>query len=89
MLTQLVEDFLHLERGGDGLDQYRGADGAALDAQQFLSQDEYVVPQPCFEVVLQLWQVVVRAAARIDQAPGVVEEVQTEVYKARRQSACR
>ena len=82
VVAQFVEDLLHLERGGDGLDQHGGADGALRDAQQVLGQDEDVVPQPGLEVVLDLRQVEVRALALGDQAAGVVEEVQAEVHDA-------
>ena len=34
VLPQLVEDLLHLERRGVGLDQHGGADGAARDAER-------------------------------------------------------
>src|SRR5690606_13458163 len=81
VLTQLVQDLFHLESSGDGLDQHGGANGAAFDIQQVLGHVEDVVPQPCFQMVLQLRQVVVRAAAGCQQALGVVEEVQSEVHQ--------
>ncbi len=82
MVAQFVEDFLHFERRGDGLDQHGGADGALRDAQQVLGEDEDVVPQPGFEVVLDLGQVEVRAFALGQEAAGVVEEEQAEVHDA-------
>ncbi len=61
VLAELVEDFLHLERGGDRLDEDRGADRAARDAEKLLGKEEHVVPQACLVGVLQLRQVEVRA----------------------------
>jgi hypothetical protein len=82
VVAQLVQDFFHLEGRGDGFDQHRGADGALRDAEQVLGQDEDVVPEPGFEVVLDLGQVEVRTLALREQAAGVVEEVQAEVHDA-------
>jgi len=45
MLTQFVEDLVHLERRRDGLDEHGGADRAVLDAQVLLAEGEDVVPQ--------------------------------------------
>ena len=64
VLAQLVEDLVHLERGEDGLDQDGGADGAARDAERVLRVDEHVVPEPRFEMALELRQVEVRAPPR-------------------------
>src|SRR6266545_1226858 len=79
MITQLVEDFVHLEGGGDRLDQHRRADRPARGSQRRLRGDEDVVPQPGFEVALELRQVEVRTRAFRDQRSGVVEEEQAEV----------
>lgn len=79
MLTQFVEDLLHLERGGDRLYEDRGADRAAGDTERFLGEDEDVVPQTRLVPVLQLRQVEVRTVPGVDLALGAVEEVQTEV----------
>ena len=87
MLAQLVEDLLHLERGRQGLDEHGGADGPARDAESLLGPDEHVVPEPGLEVVLELGQVEVRATTQLDQAVGVVEEVQAEVRQAARRRA--
>ena len=46
------------------LDQHRGLDGAARDAERVLRGDEHVVPQPRLEMALQLRQVEVRARCR-------------------------
>src|SRR5699024_6628846 len=79
VLTQLVEDLVHLEGCRDGLDQAGCADGAAGDPQALLGQDEDVVPQAGLEVALHLRQVEVGALALVEQALGAVEEVEREV----------
>ena len=81
VVAQLVEDLLHLERGGDGLDQHGGADGALRDAQGVLGHHEDAVPQPCLEVVLGLGEVEVWSAAATQQLLRVVEEVEAEVHQ--------
>ena len=81
VVPEFVEDLVHLERGGDGLDQDGGADGALRDAEVVLGEDEDLVPEPGLEVALHLGQVVVRAVAVLQQLPGHVEEVQAEVHQ--------
>ena len=70
VLAQLVEDLVHLEGGGHGLDQHGGADGAARDAEVLLRAHEDVVPEARFEVALQLGQVEVGARCRARGAPA-------------------
>ncbi len=60
VLAQLVQDLIHLERRRDRLDQHRGPDGAARDAEVVLRDVERVVPQPRLDVRLHLRQVEVR-----------------------------
>ena len=84
MFAQLVQDLLHLERGGQRLDEHRRADGTARNAERLLRREEDVVPQACLEMVLELGQVEVRATATSDQLGGVVEEVQAKIHQARR-----
>lgn len=87
VLAQFVEDLLHLEGGGDRLDEDGGADGAAGDVEEFLGEEEHVVPQARLVPVLQLGQVEVRAVARVDLPLGAVEEVQAEVDEGRGQGS--
>ncbi len=84
VVTQLVEDLLHLERRRDGLDQHRGPDCAARDAQGVLGQVEGIVPEPGLPVALDLGQVEVGAGALLQLAAGAVEEIQGEVEQAPR-----
>ncbi|CAM5269588.1 hypothetical protein SMICM304S_06014 [Streptomyces microflavus] len=79
VFAQLVEDLLHLERGGDRLDEDGGTDRAAGDVQQLLGEEEDVVPEAGLVPVLQLGQVEVRSTAGVELPPGAVEEVEAEV----------
>ena len=79
VVAQLVQDFVHLERGRDGFDQHRGADGAVRDARFGFGKGEDVIPKPRLEVALQLGQVVVRAMSVVDQELGQMKEVQPEI----------
>ena len=84
MRPQLVQNLVHLERGHDGLDQHRGADGALGQAHEPLGLGEHLVPEPGLEMALELGQVEVGAAAPGQQLTGVVVEVEGEVEQARR-----
>ena len=79
VLAQLVQDLLHLERGGDGLDQHGGPDRANRNPEVLLGEDEHLVPQPRLPVALQLRQVEVRPAAGVELPLCTVEEVESEV----------
>jgi hypothetical protein len=81
VLAQFVEDLLHLEGRGDGLDEHGGPDGARRQAEQFLRVAEYVVPQPRFEMALQLGQVEVRPATALQLRTRAVEQVEPEVHQ--------
>src|SRR5207237_4012220 len=84
MLTQLVEDLVHLERGEDRLDEDRRTDRSARDRQRVLRKQEHVVPEPRLEVRFELRQVEVWPGTAVVQLAGVVEEVEREVEQARR-----
>ena len=84
VLAELVEDLLHLEGGQDRLDENGRLDRAARDAELFLGCLEDAVPEPRFEMALELRKIEVRPAARVEQALRVVEEVQAEVEQAAR-----
>ena len=79
VIAQLVEDLVHLEGGGQRLDQDCGADGPARQAESLLRSDEDVVPQPRLEVRLDLGQIEVWPRAALDHRPRVVEEAEPEV----------
>src|SRR5205807_2801358 len=69
MLPQLVQDFFHLERGEDVLDEHRRLDAAAGNAEGVLSKDEDVVPEAGLEVALNLRQIEVGPGSPIEQRP--------------------
>ena len=79
VVLELVQELVHLERGEDGLDQARRADGAARQAQLVLRQVERVVPQARLQVRLHLGQVKVRSDADLQRLLRVVEKVQAKV----------
>ena len=93
VLPQLVEDLLHLERRRDRLDQHRGPDRAARDAERVLGQVERVVPQPRLEVALVLGQVEVGSLALVQLPLRAGRHVQRRSRPgcprpARRRSGC-
>ena len=67
VVAQLEEDLLHLERGGQRLDEHGRADRAVRDADVLLAEGEDVVPQLRLFARLELGDVEVRAAAVRDQ----------------------
>ena len=79
MLTELVEDLVHLEGGEDRLDEDRGLDRAARDPDPILREAEDVVPEPRLEVALELREVEVRPRPALEQPLGVAGEVDAEV----------
>ena len=60
VVAQLVQDLVHLERGEDRLDQDGRTDRPQLDPERQLGLGEDVVPEPGFEVALDLRKVEVR-----------------------------
>ena len=64
VVAQLVQDRVHLERRGQGLDQDGRLDRAAVEAELVLGELEGVAPQPRLQMRLELGQVEARAARR-------------------------
>src|SRR2546428_5101743 len=79
MLFQLVEGFVHLERGREGLDQDGRLDRAGLEAERRLGEEKDLVPDPRLAVALKLREIEVGAGAAREQLVRVVEEVEAEV----------
>ena len=79
VLPQLIEDFVHLKGRQDGLDENRRFNSTLGNAQLILSQYKHIVPQPGFQVALQLRQVKVRAGSLLKQRFDVVEEIQAKI----------
>ena len=84
MITQLVEDLLHLEGRGERFDEYGRFCRAPIDSQSILGVVEDVVPQARLEVAFDLWQIEVGTAPSIEQTTRVVEEEEPEVKKSTR-----
>ncbi len=64
VVPQLVEDLVHLERGGDGLDEHGRTDRPSVQPESVLGGAHDVVPQPSLVVALQLGQVEVGPRTR-------------------------
>jgi hypothetical protein len=79
---QLVQYFIHFERGEDRLDEDGGADGATRNASGILSHLEDFVPEAGLEMALELGQVKIGAASTGDELSRIVVEIQTEITKA-------
>ena len=82
VLTQFVQDFLHLEGGEDCFDENGRLDRSLRQADEFLGHDEDVVPQARFEMRFHFRQVEERAIAARDLLLCVVEKDQSEVENA-------
>jgi hypothetical protein len=79
VLAQLVEDLLHLERGGQRLDEHGRLDRPVVEAELLLGEGEHLGPQARLEVGLHLGQVEVRSRALLQQPPGVAQQVEPGV----------
>src|SRR5215510_1469297 len=78
MLSQLIQNFVHLEGGEDGLDQDGRAYRPSRQPQFILRVVEDIVPQTSFQVALHLRQVKIRPATLRRQLFGVVDEEQAD-----------
>lgn len=79
MISKLVDDLLHLEGGGEGLDQNSGSNSSRSELDVSLSEVEDVVPEPSLEIVLHLGKVEVRSSSSLDELVRVVKEEESEV----------
>ena len=79
VVPELVEDFLHLEGGGQGLNENSTPDLAVREAELRSGGAEDIVPEASLKVVLHLGKVEVRSQAALDELGSVVEEVETKV----------
>ena len=79
VVTQLVEDLLHLERCGERLDQHRCADRPLRDADGLLGNHESIVPEPGLKVRLEFREVEVRTKPTGQKFLGVVGHVDREI----------
>jgi len=79
VLTELVDDLVHLENTEDGLNENGTTDGTTGDTNPVLGNLEDIVPKTGLEVRLHLGKVEVRAKALGNGFLSVVEEVETKV----------
>src|ERR1700680_541325 len=79
VIAQLIQDLVHFKRGENRFNEHSGADGAARHAERILSGVKDIVPEPGFQMALQLRQVEVRTRAVLDRLFCVMEEEQSEV----------
>jgi hypothetical protein len=79
VVFELVENFVHLERGEDGLDQHRALDRAMAEPERLLGEREHLVPQARLAMILELGQVEIRAGTAARELGVVVVEIQPEV----------
>src|SRR5579875_1245658 len=82
VLAQLVQDFVHLERGGQRLDEHGGLDRARRQSQALLRIEEHAVPEPRLLMALELRQIEVGPRPALELLARVVEEVQPEIKQA-------
>ena len=84
MVTQRMEDLMHLEYGRQGFNQQRGFNGAARQAEAVFCVAENFTPPRRFLPGLGFRQIEIGAAAFRQQVFMVVEEVQRKVEQAAR-----
>ena len=84
MVTQRMEDLMHLEYGWQGFNQQRGLNGAARQAEAVFCVAEDFTPPRRFLPGLGFRQIEIGAAAFRQQVLMVVEEVQRKVEQAAR-----
>jgi len=79
VVTEFIDDFVHLKRGQDGLDEDSAADGASAHANIVLRKIEDIVPESGFKVRFHLGQIEIGTGPSLDKLMGVVEKVKTKV----------
>ena len=84
MVTQGVQNFVHLEDGRQRFNQQSRFDGAARQIKAIFCIAEHFAPPCCFLPGLRFWQVEVRAAAFCQQRFVVVEEIEGKIEQAAR-----
>jgi hypothetical protein len=82
VVTQFIDNLIHLKSSSDGLNQNSSTDGPPGHANVVLSEVEDVIPESGLEVGLHLGEVEVRTVAASNQLLGVVEEVETKIEQA-------
>lgn len=86
VLTELVDYLIHFKHRQDGLNQHSTTDGTSWKANDVLREVEDIIPESCLEVGFHLREVEVRSVAILDEFLPVVEEIETKVEQATRNS---
>ena len=79
VLSQLEQNFLHLEGGGEGLDQHGSTDGSLGNTDVALGESKDVVPETSLLIVFHLGEVEIGTGSSLDELTSVVEEVEGEI----------
>ncbi|KAI6775412.1 hypothetical protein HG530_002170 [Fusarium avenaceum] len=79
VVTELVDDLVHLKGSKDGLNQDRASDGTPRHSDVVLGKVEGIVPEASLKVALHLGEVEIRTKALALRLKSVVEEVETEI----------
>ena len=79
MLPELKQDFLHLERSGERLNENCCSYSPVWQPDIRLGKVEDIIPQTGFLVVFHLWKIEIWSEATSHKLLGVVEEVETEI----------
>ena len=82
VVAQRMQDFMHLEYGGQRFNQQGGFDGAARQVETIFRIAEDLAPPGCFLPGLRFRQVEIRAAAFRQQGFVVVEEIECKIKQA-------
>src|SRR6267378_5038576 len=84
MVSQLIQDLLHLEGRGDRLDEHGGLHRAHRNPDCLLSEPEHVVPETGLQMAFHLGQIEVRTGPTRSKLLRIVEEIESEVQEASR-----
>ena len=79
VIAQLIQDLVHLKRGGKGLDQHRRPHQPRGETEPLLAPGEHLIPEPRLAMVLELWQIQVHTLPTTMQARRTVKREQAEV----------
>lgn len=84
VLTEFVDNFVHLKRGKDGLDENSTPNGTPRNRNPVLGKVENIIPKAGLEVRLHLGQIEVRPMPTLDQFLRIVEKIKAEIEQAAR-----
>src|SRR5471032_343267 len=84
VVTQVVENFIHLKNGRECFNKNRRLDGSAWQIYVVLSKTKDLTPPRRFLIGLCFWQIKIGATAFFQQGAIVVEKVQREIKQTAR-----